>query len=380
MTRHNEENERLKHRYLAWQRDAGGLAEASLDVAAYALHLFEESTGYASFRTFGKAQALHFKVVLESRSHPHTGRPLNLVTIYGYLGVAVTFFKWLASQRGFRRLITQDSIQYLRLTQKQARAATSTVAKPAATPAQARAIVEAMPGESVCDRRDRAVICLMVLTGVRDGALITLRRKHLLVSGRRLLQDAREVATKRSKSMDTHFFPMGEFYEQHLLDWVEELERLGFGPEDPLFPATQLEQDKAQRLFAGGLSKVGWATSGPVRASFRKASQRIGLQGLTPHSLRRTLMIEAYDRNLAGEELKAWSQNLGHDHLATSLNSYGRLSADRQASIIRRMWNTAHAEGSTERGPPPGWDDPDLVTAIAAAISEHVRRKREEES
>jgi len=49
-----------------------------------------------------------------------------------------------------------------------------------------------------------------------------------------------------------------------------------------------------------------------------------------PHSFRKTLMALAYEMNLSGEEIKAWSQNLGHEKLDTSVNSYGPVSLDRQ--------------------------------------------------
>lgn len=40
------------------------------------------------------------------------------------------------------------------------------------------------------------------------------------------------------------------------------------------------------------------------------------------------------------EELKAWSQNLGHDRMMTSIASYGQLSVDRQREIIENLGRT----------------------------------------
>jgi len=37
------------------------------------------------------------------------------------------------------------------------------------------------------------------------------------------------------------------------------------------------------------------------------------------------------------EELKAWSMNLGHEHLATTVNSYIPVSRERQAALLRSM-------------------------------------------
>ena len=45
-------------------------------------------------------------------------------------------------------------------------------------------------------------------------------------------------------------------------------------------------------------------------------------------------MAYAYELGLHGEALKAWSQNLGNKKLDTSINSYGKVSKDRQKARI----------------------------------------------
>jgi len=37
------------------------------------------------------------------------------------------------------------------------------------------------------------------------------------------------------------------------------------------------------------------------------------------------------------EEFKAWSQNLGHDHVLTTFTSYGNLTQHRQDDILEAM-------------------------------------------
>ena len=36
----------------------------------------------------------------------------------------------------------------------------------------------------------------------------------------------------------------------------------------------------------------------------------------------------------SGEEIKAWSQNLGHENIATTLTSYGKIDPHRQGAVI----------------------------------------------
>jgi len=51
-------------------------------------------------------------------------------------------------------------------------------------------------------------------------------------------------------------------------------------------------------------------------------------------SLRRRLLRLAYDFNLSPREMKAWSQNLGHESMMTSLTSYGALRNKRPGDHV----------------------------------------------
>jgi methylmalonyl-CoA mutase cobalamin-binding subunit len=44
------------------------------------------------------------------------------------------------------------------------------------------------------------------------------------------------------------------------------------------------------------------------------------------------------------EELKAWSQNLGHEDVMTTLRSYGEVPSSRQAEIIRNLYRPNGAD------------------------------------
>jgi integrase len=54
-----------------------------------------------------------------------------------------------------------------------------------------------------------------------------------------------------------------------------------------------------------------------------------------PHSFRKTLALLGGDLCETAEHYKAWSQNLGHDHVLTTFTSYGDVSSYRQAEIMR---------------------------------------------
>jgi hypothetical protein len=62
-----------------------------------------------------------------------------------------------------------------------------------------------MPAATEIEKRDRAVIALTLLTGARDGALASLKLKHIDLAQQRLIQDACDVKTKFSKSFPSWF-------------------------------------------------------------------------------------------------------------------------------------------------------------------------------
>lgn len=60
-------------------------------------------------------------------------------------------------------------------------------------------------------------------------------------------------------------------------------------------------------------------------------------------SIRNNLMYLVYKLRLDGEQLKALSQNIGHDSVLTTLNSYGPLTTERQAEVIRNLGQRSSA-------------------------------------
>ncbi|MBM3602185.1 MAG: hypothetical protein FJX22_00160 [Alphaproteobacteria bacterium] len=114
-----------------------------------------------------------------------------------------------------------------------------------------------------------------------------------------------------------------------------------FGGEDPLFPKTLNGQDENKNFVAVGLSHEHWADAATVRTIFRAAYRREDLPYFPPHSVRNTLTQLAYKLNLTPEQLKAWSQNIGHDQPLTTLTSYGHVSTERQGEIIGGLGQAA---------------------------------------
>nr|WP_237489191.1 site-specific integrase [Tsuneonella aeria] len=195
-----------------------------------------------------------------------------------------------------------------------------------------------MPHSTDTQLRDRAIVACAFLTGARVSALRTLKLKHVLADGTGILQDANEVEVKFSKSQVTTFFPVGDDIRRAFVEYVEHLQlKLGWRPDDPLFPATEQRSGEERVFRVVGLSRRHWNTPDPIRARFKRAFEAAGVPYFPPHRARNSLTTLGLQICNSPEALKAWSQNSGHESVLTTLRSYGEVSPERQAELLRQM-------------------------------------------
>jgi integrase len=195
-----------------------------------------------------------------------------------------------------------------------------------------------MPNQSDIERRNRALVAFTLLTGARDGAIASFKLKHVDLAEGCVYQDAHEVRTKFSKSFTTWFFPVDGAVRRIVEDWVAYLriEKL-WGLDDPLFPSTLVGLGPTGEFRVLGLAREHWGSAGTIRAIFKEAFECAGLPYANPHSFRNTLAQLGERLCVTAEAAKAWSQNLGHDHVMTTFTNYGALTSSRQAAILRTL-------------------------------------------
>jgi len=343
--KHNAENERIKRRYFTYLKEAKRYSESSLDTVAKAFSRFEDYTSYREFRKFHIEQAVAFKRHLARQLNATTGKPLSHATQYQTLTALRNFFFWLAGQPGFRKRLSYSDADYFSLSEKDTRVAKVSTERSGPSLEQVEHVLQHMPASTAIEKRDRALIALTLLTGARDSALVSLKLKHLDLAERKLIQDAREVNTKFAKSFTTWFFPVGDAVIAIIEDWVQFLrEEFLWGDADPLLPRTQMVIGPDSTFTADGLERAHWQTTAPIRRIFRQAFEAAGLPYFNPHSFRKTLARLGEQLCSTPEEFKAWSQNLGHEHVMTTLMSYGTVPKHRQAEIISGLGKPKPAE------------------------------------
>jgi len=345
MATHNPNNERVKHRYFAYLKEADRYSEASVDAAAKAIARFEESTGRREFRAFHIEQAIAFKRRLAEQRSQKGDKKLSKATLHSTLAHLKRFFHWLAGQPGYRRRLSYSDSNYFNLSEKEVRVATARREKAFPTIEQVKHVITTMLTGSEAERRNRALVAFALLTGARDSAIASMKLKHVDLTNCSVHQDAREVKTKFSKTFTTVFFPVGDDIREILEAWVAYLrqDKL-WGNDDPLFPATHVGVGEDHQFGIVGLKREHWRSTGPIRAIFRDAFTVAGLPYFNPHSLRDTLVQLGERLCQTPEAFKSWSQNLGHEGVLTTFYSYGSVSRSRQRDIILGLANPKATE------------------------------------
>jgi len=368
MRKAHPKNERIKRKYLQWLEAAKGMAPDTADQVAAAISAFEKSTGWKDFAAFHREQALKFQRDLKEARNAKTGKPLAKATIRSRLMAVKAFFKWLADQQGYKSRISHPDCEYFNVTANDKRIATAHRERPAPSPEQVHHVIAAAPHDTAIQKRDRALIAFTLLTGMRDAAIASLPLGKVSLERREVYQDARQVKTKRAKTMKTYFFPVGGEAEAVVVDWVNYLRHeLLFGDADPMFPKTETGLNGEGVFAALGLTREYWSNADAIRRVFRERFEAAGLPYFHPHSLRHTLMQVAFRKKLDPEALKAWSQNLAHENLATSLNAYGKVQDQRTAQIMAGL--AAEDEGEGDEAAPSD------VRAALALLAKHVGQR-----
>jgi integrase/recombinase XerC len=337
MRKHHPQNERIKCEYFNYLEQAKRMSPSSVDQVAAAIAQFEQSTNFKDFRKFHIAQAVAFKDRLQTHVNSETGRPLAKATIHSRLMALKAFVIWLAGRPGYRSRINYSDADYFNVSANDERVAKAVRVRPVPSLDEIRKALGAMPIGTVLERRDRAVIAFAVVSGARDDAIASFSLKHIDLAARTVFQDAREVRTKNAKTFTSTFFPAGRDFEAIVAEWIDKLVAKGFGPDNPLFPATKIALGENGHFAAVGLDRKHWRDAGAIRRIFKQAFERVALPNYSPHSFRHTLTVLGEKICRTPEQWKAYSQNFGHSSPMTTFNSYGSVTLHRQAEILNAL-------------------------------------------
>lgn len=328
------ENAWALYNYQHHMQEAQGLDRKTIDARMRHVLQFNAELEGKLFRLISKNDISRFKSRLmeTDQEGEKEGTKKAAATIVQTCRNLKHFLDWLLKQKTYRSMDRTLS-DYCNPPNRQVALAKVKKEKHIPTIEEIKKLIASMPADTIYQRRDRAIIAFMVLTGVRDGALISLRLKHIDLDKKQVSQDAVEVKTKASKTIPALWNPVDDEFSEIVTKWVLERLEMAGSEEEALFPRTP-------SALPGSVPDVQfWSTAAPVRKILKSATSKAGLPYFVPHAVRSTL-ARLFDRIAnTWEERKALSQNLGHEHIRTTEEHYGHLDFDQQRQLIEGMRN-----------------------------------------
>ena len=334
-------NEQIKRKYFRWLKEAQGFSASSIDVIEKSIWDYEAFSKEEDYALFDKKRAIGFKKWLSEKKN--NDKLLELSTQHTRLTKLIKFFKWLADQSGYKSKISVYDIAYLKMDKKSARIAIAPKVDSLDYPSieQVIHVCSSINPKSEIDMRDKALIAFTLLSGMRDEAILTLplgcfNPDKLLVS-----QDpSKGVKTKFSKSITTFLFEFDDELLKVILYWYNYLlNEKKFDLKDPFFPRTKVEQtsDTNYAFQVKGVEPYYWNEAQSMRDIFKLRCENAGIDYYSPHKFRHTSIRYAMDKCKNVEQMKAVSQNVGHEKLATTLVTYGRLASEEVGRTIKKI-------------------------------------------
>lgn len=340
MSKIRYQNEKMKRKYFDWVEGAMGYSEKTIKKKESALWRYDEFTKYEDYKKFNAETAKGFKKWIDTKKNERTGKTLAKSTQYHILKHVNHFFSWLSTQSGYKSKVNLDDVAYLRLSKKDTKIATASKMPKYPTLSYIKKLCSFEVNNEI-DQRDRALIAFTALSGMRDLAIVTLPIGCFDTETLQIEQDpTKGVKTKYSKTIYTTLFNFDDELKQYIIDWYFYLrdDKL-FDDSKPFFPATNIElkSENQHSFIANGVSSEFWADAGSMRKIFKARMEDAKLEYYSPHKFRHFAISQANKYAVGAEQMKAISQNVGHERLTTTFYGYGAVDNYRVADIISDM-------------------------------------------
>lgn len=329
------QNAIVKRKFYDYKKATKGYSESTMTAMIRAISLWEDFTHAEDFRNFDPAKVKEFITHLLTKKNP----PLALNSCSHVLLYLRTFYEWLPMLDGYKRKIKLTDAEYFRLDRKMTKIAQYSNERPQPTQEMIVKAIDSVKIENELDRRDQALLAFAYLSGMRIKAIVTLPLRCVDPETLSVSQDpSMGVDTKFTKKIPTTLFAFDEKLVEIFRQWVKFLrEEKLFGDNDPLFPSTLIEQQDSSFVYAATkLSKQFWRNTSSAREIFKRRFNEAGLDYFVPHSFRHAAIAKARSLAKTPEQMKAVSQNVGHENLATTYD-YAPMRPEQVAEQIKSL-------------------------------------------
>lgn len=340
MLKSNLENEKIKRKYYDFLKESQGYSDATITAVKKSIYRYEEFTDFEDFSKFNKKKAVEFKKWLEEKLDPRSQKQISITTCYNYLKSLKDFFKWLSYQPSYKSKINFMEVEFLKLPKEKARIANAQKRERYPSLEQVKQAASSIQVNNEIDLRDRALISFTLLSGMRDSAITSLPLGCFDENTLQVSQDPKKgVKTKFSKTINSVLFKFDNDLLNYVLEWVRHLkEAKHFADTDPLFPRNKVENAQGANIFvSNSVESEFWQSVTSMRDIFKQRFTDAGIEYFSPHCFRHSAVNTAISKCRNGHEIKAVSQNFGHEDVGTTMTTYGKISDTQVNNLISGM-------------------------------------------
>lgn len=337
-TTYNVENERIKIKYFNYLKHARGLKENTISNVERLLKNYDLFSRDEGYQKFNSKKAEDFKEFL-------TNAGLSLATQKNILKKQQDFLRWLMTQPGYKRKIDGTSVDFLNMSRGETRIAQSKKIVEYPTLSEVKKVVKSIAPNSEMNRRNRALLAFTLLSGMRINAIISLPLKAFNPETMEIFQYPNlGVHTKFSKSIHSVLMPFDEELLAEVINWVKFLrEEKNFTDEDPIFPAMKLGHiGNFKKFVAVSVQQKFLKSINTVYMIFKRSFKNANMKAHSPHKFRHTAIDVALSLCTNGKEIKAVSQNFGHENVQTTMSVYAQLPDKDIISTIQGLFVKAN--------------------------------------
>lgn len=312
----NSSNLRWLQWYTVYLESHQNLEEGTVDEHLRALARMSAFFDHKTFCKIAIDDVCKFKDELRRRRDLEGRGGLSSSTVSHTLDRCRAFIEWLQRQSDVD--IHADLAGYFSLSRRERAKEASTVKGTRLTFDQGLCIFKAMPSSNPVELRNRAIIAMFIVTGIRIAALITLRGKHVNTRTRWINQDPREVDTKLGKHIRTYCLDLGSGLLEALDKWAEWRRSKGFDQDAPFFlPDRYIQPNVLGFGYKGDQAEPPqcWKSEDPVQRIVKEAAHAAEiLEGSTSsHEFRKVLHPFLAKRGaMTIRDEVALQLNLGH--------------------------------------------------------------------
>jgi integrase len=190
---------------------------------------------------------------------------------------------------------------------------------------------------SIIDLRNQAMLAMLFIGALRIDCLASLKVGSFNPRDASVdLNPKKGIRTKFSKKFKTFLFPFSSDLMIIVANWHKLLIESSYGLNDPLFPKAKQEILGCSFIESTEITKEHLCSS-RMRAIIKSVFQKTALPYYKPHSFRHACIARAMDLAEDAQDIKAISQNIGHESIFHVMTRYAQLPEKTLKAIIQNL-------------------------------------------